>query len=429
MKPTEDDRSPVQDRYTLMFNALDKQVGNDHGTNVGINLDEFVMKLRSLRMATIKYGSNLAESFLIDNLNATYPGLEIAGRRIQSSADLVEFYKRGPNDPKMRAIIQFCTDTVWGDNNQWAINGEANFCRRFLIKYTGAKSNGKRTTKVHKGRCIAQIFVATKGTLIEKIRNAGKKFHFEAIYRRGEKSKIGLPGTDSKGIPRMILQIPATVESHGFNGKLGICDGHPEAKKIKEKAQPSVVETPNSQDSQISSITMSTSAPGSEQSELMTWMASMNLNLLHTTKEDMLSALLVDNTETLLQNPDLLRTPDRQGANTVVTASTVGPPSPANNDVVTDTSPDLDETPEQVSASSLYLRVSGFGIFLMIFSPPCRLILGRNHPRDHLRNHLRQHLQNHLQQHLQNHLRNSRWNCNPDFAPKYLEKNPHFPSK
>jgi len=80
---------------------------------------------------------------------------------------------------------------------------------------------------VHKGRCIAQIFVAAKGTLMEKIRNAGNKFQYEAIYRRGEKSKIGLAGTDSKGVPRMIRQIPATVALHGFNGKLGICDGHP----------------------------------------------------------------------------------------------------------------------------------------------------------------------------------------------------------
>lgn len=362
MKPTEEDKSPAEDRYTLMLNALDKRTGNDRGTNVGINLDEFVMKLRSLRMATIKYGSNLAESFLIENLNATYPGLEIAGRRIQSSADLVEFYKKGPNDPKMRGIIHFCTDTVWGDNNQWAINGEAHFCRRFLIKYTGAKSNGKRTNKVHKGRCIAQIFVAAKGTLMEKIRNAGKKFHFEAIYRRGEKSKIGLAGTDSKGVPRMIRQIPATVALHGFNGKLGICDGHPEAEKIKQEAKPSVVETPNSQDSQISSITMSTPVPAAGQSELMTWMTSMNFTL-NTTKEDMLAALLVDNTETLLQNPDLLLTPVRPSANTVVTASIIRPPSPANYTVVTNTSPDHDDTPEQVSASSLYLGVSVFGTF------------------------------------------------------------------
>jgi len=320
--------------------------------------------------------------------------LEIAGRRIQSSADLVEFYKKGPNAPKMRGIIHFCMDTVWGDNDKWTINGEAHFCRRFLIKYTWAKSNGKHTNKVHKGRCIAQIFVAAKGTLMEKIRNAGKKFHFEAIYCRGEKSKIGLAGTDSKGIPRMIRQISATVALHGFNGKLGICDGHPEAEKVKREAQPSVVETPNSQDSQILSITMSTPVPTAEQSELMTLRASMNFNL-NTTKEDMLAALLVDNTETLLQITDFSLTPERPGANTVVTTSTIRPPSPANNTVVTNTSPDHDNIPEQVSASSLYLSVSGFGTFLMIFFPPCRL-LGQNH----LRNYIRHHLQNHLRYHL-----------------------------
>jgi len=394
MKPTEEDKSPAKDRYMLMLNALDKQTGNDRGTNLGINLDEFVMKLRSLRMATIKCSSNLAESFLIDNLNATYPGLEIAGRRIQSSADLVEFYKKGPNDPKMRGIIHFCTDTIWGDNNQWAINGEAHFCRCFLIKYKGTKSNGKRTNKVHKGRCIAPIFMAAKGTLMEKIRNTGKMFHFEAIYRRDEKSKIGLAGTDSKGVPRMIWQIPATVALHGFNGKLGVSDGHPEAKKIKQESQPSVVGTPNSQDSQISSITMSTPVvTAAGQSELMTCMTPLNFDL-NTPKEDILAALLVDNTESLLQNPNLLLTPERPGANTVVTASTVRPPSPANNavvtnnTVVTNTSPDHDETREQVSASSLYLDVSGFDTFLMLFFPPCRLLYIRNHLRNHPRNHL-----------------------------------------
>jgi len=53
MKPTEEDKSPAKDRHTLMLNALDKRTSNDRGTNIGINLDEFVMKLRSLRMTTI----------------------------------------------------------------------------------------------------------------------------------------------------------------------------------------------------------------------------------------------------------------------------------------------------------------------------------------------------------------------------------------
>jgi len=450
MKPTDEDKSPIEDRYTLMLNALDKRTGIERGTNVGINLEEFVVKLRNLRMATIKYGSNLAESFLIENLNATFPGLEIAGRRIQSSADLVEFYKKGPNDPKMRGIIHFCTDTVWGDNNQWAINGEAHFCRRFLIKYTGIKSNGKRTNKVHKGRCVAQIFVAAKGTLMEKIRNAGKKFHFEAIYRRGEKSKIGLAGTDSKGIPRMIRQIPATVASHGFNGKLGICDGHPEAEKIKQEDQPSVVETPNSQDSQISSITMmSTPVPTGGESELMAWMTSMNFNL-NTTKDDMLAALLADGAENLLEHPELLRTPERPGANTVITASTVRPPSPANDTVVTNTSPastvrppspandtvvtntgsDEDNAPEEVSASSLYLGVYGFGTFLMISFSPMQTAAPTTPTKSPTRSPLKSPP-----------ITPSRWNCchEPDrltmlthhngyFAPKYLANNPNFPS-
>jgi len=141
------------------------------------------------------------------------------------------------------------------------------------------------------------------------------------------------------------------------------------------------------------------------QSELMTWMTSMNFDL-NTPKDDILAALLVDSSDSLLQNPTLLLTPERPGANTVVTASTVRPPSPANNavvtnnTVVTNTSPDHDETPEQVSASSLYLGVSGFYIFLMLFFPTSRLLCLQNHLQNHLRNHLQNHLRNHPRNHL-----------------------------
>jgi len=307
IKSTVDDPTPVDDRFKLMDKALVKRTAANQGTTSGISMVDFVLKLQSLRLAVIKYGAIVAEKYLVTQVNSKFPGLEVAGRAIQTSADLVEFYKKGPNDCKMREIIDFATN-CWGDNNQWAINGEQDFCNRFLIKFTGAKSNGKTTAKVHKGRCVAQLFVARKGAIVEKIRNTGKKNYFEAIYRRGEKAKIGLSGSDSKGVPRLLKQIKVTVATHGFNGKLGICDGHPETNQIKEEQQPSVVVARDSSESQISELSMAmTPAPTvTRQSEFQEWF-SMNIGN-YETKADVLSALLLENLEAgpLLDSPTVV---------------------------------------------------------------------------------------------------------------------------
>ena len=336
MKPTDVDPTPVDDRFKLMDKALDKRPGPNQGTP-GISRENFVIRLQNLRMAAIKFGAVLAEKFLVEAVNRAFPGLKVASRDIQCSADLVEYYKRGPNDNKMRAIIHFCTDLCWGDNNQWAINGESEFCQRFRIKFTGTKSNGKTSVKVHKGRCLAQIFVARKGTICEKIRNTGKKFHFEAIYRRGEKSKIGLSGCDSKGIPRLLKQIKATVATHGFNGKLGICDGHPEADKIKKEKQPSVVETPNSQDSQVSTLTMMSTPVPSKRTDFQEW-CSNNFHK-YETREDALGALLLEQTD--IGSPGSVTMTAEENC-TVVTRDTfvsTTPPNPVVDTTVTNTNP------------------------------------------------------------------------------------------
>ena len=191
-----------------------------------------------------------------------FPELKVNGRKIESSADIQELIKLGKWDKDLITVAAFAIIGLWGENNQFAINLEKEYCRILRIQYTGRLCNGKPPEKNHKGKCISQIIVKSKGTLVGKLRNTCKKWHREAPYSRKEAIKNGTDQAKAPGsekIPKLIGQIIATKEEHGFHGKLGICEGSKhELEDIQTSlvgGAPSVVTKTSSVDTSVSPLT------------------------------------------------------------------------------------------------------------------------------------------------------------------------------
>lgn len=235
------DPTPVEDRFKLVQEVLDKRpigdpnekgVRGDKSTFPPISMDQFQDRLRALRQGVVKWGAARIEAYFVAQINLEYPDLKINNRAIESSADFCDWIKKGPWNNEMRGIVFFASGTLWGDNNQWAVNMEIEFCKMLRIKFTGLKSNNKKLQRLHKGKCIAATFVKGKGSLVGKFRNTCKRKYLEAIYCRTEKPKLGgnaVNGGGAMSVPRMILQEDARMNTHGFIGKLAKCEGHKDA--------------------------------------------------------------------------------------------------------------------------------------------------------------------------------------------------------
>ena len=169
LKSTKEDPTPLDDCFHYIC-ALDKREAalRKQGNITGISREQFAVRLRMLRMATVKWGSARVETIFVSLLSAKYPDLRVKGKQIASSADFCEWIKQGPWDNTMREIVAYASGDMWGDNNQWAINLEQKYFSMLKVKTSGRKSNNSRAKKAHKGRCASAVFVKVKGSLVGK---------------------------------------------------------------------------------------------------------------------------------------------------------------------------------------------------------------------------------------------------------------------
>ena len=347
LKPTKDDPTPLDDRFQHV-SALDKRdIALRTEGITGISREQFAVRLRMLRMATVKWGSARVESIFVGLLSAKYPDLKVKGRKIASSADFCEWIKQGPWDNKMREIVAYASGDMWGDNNQWAINLEQQYFSMLHVKTSGKKCNNTRAKKAHKGRCACAVFVKVKGSLVGKFRNTCKRRYKEAVYNRTEKPNIqasssanneappddeendsleetsagSTGGASSKKkkrntIPKLLVQVDAELDSHGFHGYIGKCEGHPD---LKAKKPVSMVVDGADTDaaSTFSPITASVST-GANSSSKKTKMTEAEEWLSRQkgikTLEDVYGALL--------QRQQLIQTPTKNGGTTGTPAET-----------------------------------------------------------------------------------------------------------
>ena len=183
LKATAKDPTPVLDRFRHL-QALDKRSdlrrrGQELG---GINQKQFEERLTKLRLATVKWGSARIEGIFVASINKKFPELEVDGRDVESSADFVEVIKKGPWDKTLMKYVAYASFGMWGGNNQFAINLEVEFTKMLRIEFTGLLANGRPAVKIHKGKCISQLFVKCKGSMVGKFRSTCKRRWRECVY-------------------------------------------------------------------------------------------------------------------------------------------------------------------------------------------------------------------------------------------------------
>lgn len=328
LKPSKDDPTPLDDRFQHMAGLDKRDMALRKEKLTGISREEFAVRLRMLRMATVKWGSARVEAIFVSLLNAKYPDLQVNSKKISSSADFCGWIKQGPWDNTMRGIVAYASGEMWGDNNQWAINLEHEYFSMLKVKTSGKKSNGTRAKKAHKGNCASAVFVKVKGSLVGKFRNTCKRRYKEAVYSRTEKmnlsssTKEAQPADDEEDesteaassaecskkkkrntIPKLSVQQEAEIESHGFHGYLGKCEGHADL-KAERPAAVVVQKHVGDVESAFSPITASvstganSSSKKSEMTEVEEWLSRQQGI---KTLEDVYDALL--------QRQQLIQTP------------------------------------------------------------------------------------------------------------------------
>lgn len=305
LKPSKKDPTPLEDRFAKI-KAIDKRSDlNKRGMSAGITMDEFAKRLSKFRTGALKWGSARMEALFVEKLNQRFPDLTVNGRRITSSQDFCELIKLGPWDKTLKQMVAYAQHGMWGDGNQDAINLEQAFCKMMRIEFSGFLSNGQPPRKMHKGHCLAQLFVKVKGMILGKIRNTCKKRYREAVYTRKEDPKTH----------ELKFQIIAEEKEEGFHGKLGIFVGSPrEFEQVTTKTSPCPPVNSNSEASPAQTLTAAkeTLDAGSPKSPFELWMAEHKF----TSKADLLRHLLSEPAAPLTEEPMMLTDDEASHQNT-----------------------------------------------------------------------------------------------------------------
>ena len=145
--------------------------------------------------------------------------------------DLIEAIISQPYDNKMRALIHFVQNRMWGRGNVWAVLLENKIKELLKLEYTDEYCDvkeGQASRKNHQGGSIKQIMVRIKqSSFVNKFRRITKLHHHEVLYQR------------DVGTSKDILEVvPATIASRGFQGCIGLTAGHADLGKRKQNLTP-----------------------------------------------------------------------------------------------------------------------------------------------------------------------------------------------
>ena len=190
-------------------------------------LAKFVERLGNLRHMVIGFVGPRIERIFVLRFTDMYPDFTFAGgRKVTSIESFIAAIITADYGNSMRAMVHSTQNNLWG-NNTWAVKLEAKVMQVIGLEYTGTYLV-KTPKKNHDGNSVKDAIVKCKNTLIvQKIKRAVLKYHKEVLYKR------------NVGISNLVLElVPATLDSHGFNGWVGQCAGHPKLVERLSKEPP-----------------------------------------------------------------------------------------------------------------------------------------------------------------------------------------------
>ena len=139
-------------------------------------------------------------------------------------ADFLQVYISSSNSNQMNKDVNFVCNVMWG-KGQWAIELEQLVMKMLKLHYTEELCSGKKCLTKRKHGSIKSMFVRMKQTIFcDPIREASLRFKNQVLHQR----KLDKP------MEGVLAVIKVTKESHGFDGHLGLGEGHPELPEIDE---------------------------------------------------------------------------------------------------------------------------------------------------------------------------------------------------
>lgn len=185
-----------------------------------MDCDQIKTRIQTLREIIYKVGKSRMETLMFDAFAKEFPGCKtLDGRDINDVAVFADFYFHGPNGKDMRKMVWFLTHKFWGRSNYPLQVLERDLLNELGWEYDeGSKCDGTKMQRMHSGGCIKSILVKRKSSLLEVITSVGRKKWHEVLYAR----KVA--GVQAKNIHVKI----ATEEKDGFQGILGVLEGHEE---------------------------------------------------------------------------------------------------------------------------------------------------------------------------------------------------------
>jgi hypothetical protein len=194
--------------------SKDADLPDDAPPPEGFNPKE---RLQNMRTFMLGFGKPRMRALFVEYFNNFEPEYTWGGgRKVTSVEDLEEAYGYEPYDNNMRRRIDYVQNRMWGTSNQAMYALEKTVMEANKIKYSDVTVNGEKPKKSHQGGSIKALYVRFKGSyFVNRFRNKGRTTHRD-LYRR------------KKGVAQCVKKmLVATFETYGFNGYIGICDGHP----------------------------------------------------------------------------------------------------------------------------------------------------------------------------------------------------------
>lgn len=206
----------------VVFTKLKRDTNKVNKDAITENLSrDYKNRLYNLRDMVVGLGKPRGSNVFALRFNARFPNYRYNGKKIQSIEDFKDAIINEPYDNNMRVMIHYVQNQMWGRGNTYALQIEAKIMQLLKLRYVDEYcdlAKDKYPKKIHPGGCIKTMLVRMKqSSMVNAVRRLVKNQHCETLYHRN----VGV----SRDVKRIIR---VTQKSHGFNGYLGLCVGHPD---------------------------------------------------------------------------------------------------------------------------------------------------------------------------------------------------------
>lgn len=198
------------------------------------------------------WAANMIRHHFVANFRIQYPDFKFKNgtREVNCVDDLTQLVRYGPYDDSVRDKVFFALHGLWETSNGCFKDMEDRVCDKFGWKFTSYNCNGTAKLRKTNSSCIKKAFVRQKNIVFAPLRNTLRKRRFEGILVR--RQDLSLPALEKKrmkklerkkakdpeivnldcdgivedDMPPLKKIIVATNESYGFDGYLGLYEGH-----------------------------------------------------------------------------------------------------------------------------------------------------------------------------------------------------------